>query len=81
MIYLIKYSCSAICNDSLDSITYGSPVNLCVLAAADPGFSQGGPQVLRQKVGDVAKWSCGSEANNLRLLSMVDVRALEAFGF
>ena len=32
-------------------------------SGADPGFGQRGPQVLRPKVADVAKWSCASEAS------------------
>ena len=47
----------------------------------DPGFGQGGPQLLRLKVADVAKQSCTSEASNLRLGSRARLRALEAFGF
>ena len=30
-------------------------------SASDPGFGQGGPQLLRPKVADVAKWSGASE--------------------
>ena len=48
---------------------------------ADPVFGQGGPQLLRPKVADVAKWSRMSEASNLRLGSRACLRALEAFGF
>ena len=36
-------------------------------------WSRGGPQVLRPKVADIAKWSRVSEVSKLR--------ALEAFGF
>ena len=50
-------------------------------AGADPGFGQGGPQVLRPKVADVAKRSCVSEASNFWLGSRARLRALEAFGF
>ena len=32
-----------------------------VYTGADPGFGQGGAQVLRPKVADVAKQSCASE--------------------
>ena len=42
---------------------------------------KGGPQVLRPKVADIAKWSCMSEVSNLRLESSSRLRALEAFGF
>ena len=42
---------------------------------------KGGPQVLRPKVADVAKWSRVSEASNLRPGSRAHLRALEAFGF
>ena len=31
----------------------------------DPGFGQGGPQLLRPEVTDVAEWSCVSEASYL----------------
>ena len=48
---------------------------------ADPGFGQGGPQLLRLKVADVAKWSHASGASNLWLGSRARLRALEAFGF
>ena len=42
---------------------------------------KGGPQLLRLKVADIAKWSHASEASILRLGSRADLRALEAFGF
>ena len=48
---------------------------------ADPGFGQGGPQLLRPKVGDIVKWSCASEASILQPGSRACLRALEAFGF
>ena len=48
---------------------------------ADPGFGQGGAQLLRPKVADVAKRSCASEAGILRPGSRAHLRALEAFGF
>ena len=48
---------------------------------ADPGFGQGGPQLLRPKVADVAKRSRASEASFLRPGSRALKRALEAFGF
>ena len=51
------------------------------LSGADPGFGQGGPQVLMPKVADVAKWSCTSEASNLRLGSRAHLRAVKSFGF
>ena len=35
------------------------------VAGADPGFGQGGPQLLRPKVADVAKWSHASEVSFL----------------
>ena len=52
-----------------------------LLSGADPGFGQGGPQVLRPKVADVVKRSRVSEASNLRWGSRARLRALEAFGF
>ena len=53
-----------------------------ICPGADPGFGQGGgPQLLRPKVADVAKWSCVSEASNLRPGSRARLRALEALGF
>ena len=50
-------------------------------AGADPGFGQGGPQVLRPKVADIAKQSCMSKVSNLRPGSRAHLWALEAFGF
>ena len=50
-------------------------------AGADPGFGQGGAQLLRPKVADVAKRSRASEASILRPGSRARLRALEAFGF
>ena len=47
----------------------------------DPGFGQGGPQVLRPKVANVAKRSRVSEVSNLWPRSRAHLRALEAFGF
>ena len=47
----------------------------------DPGFGQGGPQLLRPKVANVAKWSRTSEASILWPGSRAHLRALEAFGF
>ena len=47
----------------------------------DPGFGQGGPQVLRPKVADVVKRSRASEVSNLQPGSRAHLRALEAFGF
>ena len=52
-----------------------------VASGADPGFGQGGAQVLRPKVADIAKRSRASEVSNLRLGSRALKRALEAFGF
>ena len=49
-------------------------------AGADPGCGQGGGQVLRPKVADIAKRSCVSEVSNLWLGSRACLRALEAFG-
>ena len=50
-------------------------------AGADPGFGQGGPQLLRLKVAYIAKWGHASEVSNLGLGSRARLRALEAFGF
>ena len=50
-------------------------------AGADPGFGQGGAQLLRLKVANVAKQSHTSKASNLCLGSRAHLRALEAFGF
>ena len=50
-------------------------------AGADPGFGQGGPQLLRPKDADIAKRSRTSEASILQLGSRARLRALEAFGF
>ena len=48
---------------------------------ADPGFGQGGPQLLRPKLADVVKRSHVSEVSNLRWGSRAHLRALEAFRF
>ena len=48
---------------------------------ADPGFGQGGAQLLRPKFADVANQSHVNEASNLQLGSRTCLRALEAFGF
>ena len=52
-----------------------------VLTGADPGFGQGGPQLLRPKISNVVKQSHASEESNLQLGSRVLKQALEAFGF
>ena len=52
-----------------------------VPSGADPGFGQGGSQLLRPKVADVAKRSRASKASILRPGSRACLRALEAFGF
>ena len=52
-----------------------------VMPGADPGFGQGGAQLLRPKVADVAKWSRASEASILQPGSRARLRALEAFEF
>ena len=51
------------------------------LSGADPGFGQGGAQLLRLKVADIAKRSRASEVSILRPGSRDRLRALEAFGF
>ena len=57
-----------------DRLIWSSP-------GADPGFGQGGPQLLRLKVVNVAKWRCASEVSNLWPGSRAHLRDLEAFGF
>ena len=52
-----------------------------IAPGADPGFGQGGAQLLRPKVADIAKRSRTSEASILRPGSRARLRALEAFGF
>ena len=52
-----------------------------LFAGADPGFGQGGPQLLRPKVADIAKRSHPSEVSILPPGSRACLRALEAFGF
>ena len=47
-------------------------------AGADPGFGQGGPQLLRPKVADIAEQS---KLSYLLLGSRAHLRALEAFRF
>ena len=54
-----------------DVITLDAP-------GVDPGFSQGGPQLLRPKVADLVKWFRASKVSNL---SRACLRTLEAFGF
>ena len=63
------------------SVNKNLRTNVLVVSGVDPGFGQGGPQVLRPKVADVAKWSHASEVSNLRPGSRACLRALEAFGF
>ena len=48
---------------------------------ADPGIGEGGPQLPRPKVADVAERSSASEASYLQLGSRAHLRALEAFEF
>ena len=50
-----------------------------VLTGADPGFGQGGFQLLRPKIAHVAKQNHASEASNLQLGSRALKWALEAF--
>ena len=50
-------------------------------SGADPGFDQGGGQLLRPKVADIVKQSRKSEASNLQLGSRAHLRTLETFGF
>ena len=50
-------------------------------SGADPGFGQGGPQLVRPKVADVAKRIHMSKGSNLQPGSRACSRALEAFGF
>ena len=50
------------------------------IPGADPGFGQGGAQLLRLKVANIVKWSRASEASNLWPGSRALKRALEAFG-
>ena len=45
------------------------------------GFFQGGPQLLRPKAANVAKWSGMNKATYLQPGSMAYFRAQEAFGF
>ena len=52
-----------------------------IITGADPGFGQGGPQLPRPKVADVAERSRASEASYLRRGSRALKRALEAFKF
>ena len=58
-----------------------TPATVMTAPGADPGFGQGGAQLLRPKVADVAKWSRMSEASILWPGSRARLRALEAFGF
>ena len=68
---------------ALDFKVRVDPLLACFLAyaGADPGFGQGGGQLLRPKVADIAKQSYASEASILRPGSRACLRALEAFGF
>ena len=47
----------------------------------DPAFGQGGPQLLRPKVADVAEWSGVSKVSYLQPGSRAFKWALEAFEF
>ena len=49
-------------------------------SGADPGFGQGGLQLLRPKVAVAAKWSCVSRVSHLWLVSRACLRVLETFG-
>ena len=62
-------------------LVHKSVIILQIHAGVDPGFGQGGAQLLRPKVADIAKRSRASEASILRLGSRAHLRALEAFGF
>ena len=64
------------------SVAGGGMGSLCtglLCPGADPGFGQGGPQVLRPKVAGVVKRSHASEVSNLWPGSRARLRALEAF--
>ena len=54
--------------------------DVLLISGVDPGFGQGGPQLLRLKIADIAKRSRASEASILRPGSKAHLRALEAFG-
>ena len=56
------------------------PISSCIQVRIQD-LVKGGPQLLSPKVADVAKWSCTSEASNLRPGSRACLRALEAFEF
>ena len=65
---------SALLHRQLSASEAGAPLDKIL----DPHL---GPQVLRPKVADIAKWSRVSEVSNLRPGSRAHLRALEAFGF
>ena len=56
-------------------------VHVSINSGADPGFGEGGPQLLRPKVAEIAKQSRAREASILRPGARARLRALEAFGF
>ena len=64
-------------DDSVEFSLNGTGIH----AGVDPEFGQGGSQVLRPKVADIAKQSHVSEVSNLWPGSRACLRALEAFGF
>ena len=55
-------------------------ISVSLFSGADPGFDQGGAQLLRPKVANVAKWSRMSKVS-IGLGSRAHLRALETFGF
>ena len=52
-----------------------------IIAGVDPGFGQGGLQLLRSKVADIVEQSFMSKVNYMWLEFRTCLRALEAFGF
>ena len=64
-----------------DQCWMGSSFILPLSSGADPGFGQGGPQLPRPEVANIAKRSRASEVSPYRPGSRARLRAQEAFGF
>ena len=79
----MRFSQLPILPDSVKSLSRSFKASLADpgRTGADPGFGQGGAQLLRPKVADVVKQSSVFEMSNLWPGSRALKQALEAFGF
>ena len=64
-----------------DALNITIIVHVSINWGADPGFGEGGPQLLRPKVADIAKRSRVSEASILRPGARARLRAWKLLGF